>query len=198
MRYSHCKTLAPVWEQLAHVFNGDKSSVTIAKVDAEANKAVSDSQGISGYPTIKYFPKGTKEPIDFSSGRDLPSLVEYVNEQAGLHRLVSGSLDLKAGTLEAYDSLVQGVSATTVDDVLKKVQEAAASASDVGTEYYVKVLEKLKANSGYLEKESSRIRGLLEKGGLAKPKEDNLARRLNVLTAFMKGEKTTDELREEL
>lgn len=194
----HCKSLAPVWESLAHDFSGDSSTVKIAKVDAEANTKVAEAQGVSSYPTIKYFPKGTSEPVDYSGGRDIGSFVEYINEQAGLHRLVGGSLDLKAGTVDALDTLVAGISGKTVADVLKDVQQATKDVQDKGSEYYVKVLEKLQTNSGYLEKESSRLRGILVKGGLAKPKEDDLTRRLNVLTAFMKGEKTVEEVKEEL
>lgn len=87
-----------------------------------------------------------------------------------------------------------GVSGKNIDEVLAEVTKTAKDATDAGSSYYVKVLEKLKANSGYLEKESSRLQGLLVKGGLAKPKEDDLTRRLNILKAFMKGEKSTDEL----
>lgn len=190
--------MAPVWETLAHDFSPDSSSVIIAKVDAEANTKVADSQGVSSYPTIKYFPAGSTEGLDYQGGRDEASLVEYVNDQAGLHRRIGGGLDLKAGTVELLDELVLGVSGKNVDDVLKEVQASAKSVSDVGSEYYVKVLQKLQGNKGYLEKESARLQNLLAKGGLARPKEDDLTRRLNVLKAFMKGEKSTEEVKEEL
>lgn len=172
--------------------------MTIAKVDAEANKGVASAQGVSSYPTIKYFPAGSKEGLDYSGGRDIASLVDYVNEQADLHRRPGGGLDLQAGTVSALDDMVMNISGKNIDEVLQEVRKTATNAKDSGSAYYLKVLEKMQGNKGYLEKESARLQGLLAKGGLAKPKEDDLTRRLNVLKAFAKGEKSTAEVKEEL
>ena len=62
----------------------------------------------------------------------------------------------------------------------------------------MKVLEKLKANKDYVQKEAKRLEGMLEKGGLARPKEDDLTRRLNVLKSFLgKGSEDGEEAEEE-
>jgi protein disulfide-isomerase-like protein len=50
----HCKTLAPVYEQLAQDFSFAKDKVTIAKVDADAEKTLGKRFGVQGFPTIKY------------------------------------------------------------------------------------------------------------------------------------------------
>ena len=39
---------------------------------------------MSGFPTIKYFPKGSTEPEDYSGGRTADDLVSYVNSKTGL------------------------------------------------------------------------------------------------------------------
>ena len=54
----HCKSLAPVYEKLARAFAGE-TSVVIANVDADSEKSLGESYGVSGYPTIKLFPAGT-------------------------------------------------------------------------------------------------------------------------------------------
>ena len=53
----HCKALAPTYEKLGSAFA--KADVIIAKVDADAEKTLGSRFGVSGYPTLKYFPKGS-------------------------------------------------------------------------------------------------------------------------------------------
>lgn len=159
---------------------------------------MASAQGVKSYPTIKYFPAGSTTPVDYQGGRDLKDLIEFVNEQAGTHRKPGGGLDFTAGTVAALDKLVEGISGKDIETVIKEVTAAATGLKDQGVEYYVKVLDKIKANSGYLEKETGRLEGLLKKGGLARTKEDDLTRRLNVLKKFVKGEASFEEVKEEL
>jgi len=56
----HCKQLAPVWDQLGEKFK-DNEDIIIAKSDGTANEF--DGIEISGYPTIKFFPKGEKKIV---------------------------------------------------------------------------------------------------------------------------------------
>ena len=53
----HCKALAPTYEKLGSAFA--KADVIIAKVDADAENTLGSRFGVSGYPTLKYFPKGS-------------------------------------------------------------------------------------------------------------------------------------------
>jgi protein disulfide-isomerase A1 len=71
----HCKTLAPIWEELADAY-ADDDSIVIAKYDATANHVPAEL-GVSGYPTLKLFVDG--QPIDFSGARDLESLKAFVD-----------------------------------------------------------------------------------------------------------------------
>ena len=106
-QHTDCKTLAPVWETVATDFSAD-DNVVIAKVDAEAenSKATSKSQGVSSYPTIKFFPRGSKEGIAYSGGRTEAAILAYINKAAGTHRTVGGGLDANAGVLEAFDEQI--------------------------------------------------------------------------------------------
>ena len=54
----HCKALAPTYEQLGEAF-ATSDDVVIAKVDADSDKTLSSRFGVSGFPTLKYFPKGS-------------------------------------------------------------------------------------------------------------------------------------------
>ncbi|KAH7152369.1 thioredoxin-like protein [Dactylonectria estremocensis] len=197
----HCKTLAPTWEKLATDFASDEN-VLIAKVDADAaqNKAWAKSQGVSGYPTIKYYPAGTKEAVDYKGGRSERDLVQFVNEKAGTHRVPGGELDAVVGTIQALDTLVDKyVNGAELSKVTTEVQNAAKAFKDATeikyAEYYVRVLDKIRKSEGYVAKELARLGGILEKGGLAAPKRDQIQTKTNVLRKFVKkAEDIKDEL----
>ena len=57
----HCKRLAPAYEEVGKAYE-NSDDVLIAKVDADADKALSKRFGVTGFPTLKFFPKGTTEP----------------------------------------------------------------------------------------------------------------------------------------
>ncbi|KAI9368936.1 thioredoxin-like domain-containing protein [Aspergillus egyptiacus] len=77
----HCKALAPKYDELAELYASREefnSKVTIAKIDATAND-VPDS--ITGFPTIKLFPAGSKDaPIEYSGSRTVEDLAKFVKE----------------------------------------------------------------------------------------------------------------------
>lgn len=168
----------------------------IAKVDADSNKGVAAAQGVKSFPTIKFFPKGSTKAVDYAGGRDEKSLLEFVNEKAGLHRTVGGGLDAMAGTVSALDDIAVSLTGSNLADVTAQLKKAAKGVKDSYAEYYVKVAEKLAENKGYLDKESGRLEGLLKKGGLARPKEDDLTSRLNILKKFLVGETDSDSKHE--
>jgi len=74
----HCKQLAPTWDKLGEHFKDDES-VIIAKSDATANEFAGVE--VQGFPTIKYFPKGEKQIVDYNGGRDLDSLIKFVENE---------------------------------------------------------------------------------------------------------------------
>ena len=63
----HCKKLAPIWDELAKATE-DIDDLIIAKMDGTTNEA--KGLAISGFPTVKMFPKGRKNrPMDYKGGR---------------------------------------------------------------------------------------------------------------------------------
>eukprot|EP00243_Klebsormidium_subtile_P004118 TRINITY_DN178_c0_g1_i1.p1 TRINITY_DN178_c0_g1~~TRINITY_DN178_c0_g1_i1.p1 ORF type:complete len:382 (-),score=83.00 TRINITY_DN178_c0_g1_i1:442-1527(-) len=78
----HCKKLAPEWEVLGSAFK-KIPSVVIGKVDCDEHKDLCGKFGVSGFPTIKYFPKDSQQPEDYSGGREADDLITFVNQKAG-------------------------------------------------------------------------------------------------------------------
>ena len=193
----HCKSLKPTWEKVAQDYAAEVG-VKIAQVDAEANKAVASEFGVSGYPTIKFFPKESTKPEDYSGSREESAFLSFLNEKAGTHRIVGGGLDAAAGTVKSFDDILATYTSTNLDDITKQIKKAAKGVQDTYADYYVKVLDKLASNKGYVEKETSRLEGMLKKGGLTRSKEDELTTRVNILKQFAKGEKSAGEAAEEI
>ena len=80
----HCKKLAPVYEELAANFDFAKDKVTIAKVDADAEKDLGRKFGVQGFPTLKWFDGKSDKPADYNGGRDLESLTNFIVEKTGI------------------------------------------------------------------------------------------------------------------
>lgn len=80
----HCKTLAPIYEELAANFEFAKDKVTIAKVDADAEKDLGRRFGVQGFPTLKWFDGKSDTPEDYKSGRDLESLSNFIADKTGI------------------------------------------------------------------------------------------------------------------
>jgi len=78
----HCKKLAPIYDSLAADYKG-VNDLVIAKMDATQN----DSPGgytASGFPTIFYAPKRSKDsPEKFSGDRTLEGFKKYLKEKRG-------------------------------------------------------------------------------------------------------------------
>ncbi|CAI7582515.1 unnamed protein product [Penicillium bialowiezense] len=191
----HCKTLAPTWESLANDY-ARESNVVIAKVDAEAEnaRALTKEQGVTGYPTIKFFPKGSTEPENYSGARSEEAFVKFINQKAGTHRAPGGGLDAAAGTIAVLDKIVsEHVAAQKLDKLAVEVKKAAKGLEDKYAEYYIKAADKLSKNEGYAAKEITRLQKILAKGGSAPEKLDDIVSRSNILGRFV-GDVKHDEL----
>ncbi|CAG8956183.1 hypothetical protein HYFRA_00012100 [Hymenoscyphus fraxineus] len=187
----HCKTLAPIWEKVAQDF-ASEPNVVVAKVDAEADnsKATAKDQGVASYPTIKFFPKGSKEPEMYESGRTQPDIIKFLNQKAGTHRTPGGGLDATAGTIEALDTIVaKFTGGSSIADVAAEATKAAKELQEGAqykyAEYYVRVFDKLSKSEGYAAKELARLDGIIKKGGLAPAKLDEFTSKTNILRRFI-------------
>ncbi|KAL7903533.1 thioredoxin-like protein [Trichoderma sp. SZMC 28014] len=196
----HCKNLAPTWEQVAHDFAND-ANVVIAKVDAEGenSKEVAQEQGVKSYPTIKFFPAGSKEPVAYEGGRQEIDLVNYINDKAGTFRTEGGELNDKAGLVPSLDAIVTkflgGVSlAEATKEVKAGVAKLNNSVEAKAAEYYVRVFDKLSKSEQFAAKELTRLQGILAKGGLVAGKRDEIQIKVNVLNKFAAKPEAKDEL----
>ena len=53
---------------------------------------LSERFGITGFPTLKYFPAGEKvEAIDYKEGRSAEDIINFINKEAGTDVFLSRS-----------------------------------------------------------------------------------------------------------
>merc|ERR1711893_272463 len=71
----HCKQLAPIWDELGEKYK-DNANIVIAKMDSTANEL--EDVKIQSFPTIKYFPKGSDEVIDYNGERTLDGFTKFL------------------------------------------------------------------------------------------------------------------------
>eukprot|EP00698_Gefionella_okellyi_P019194 TRINITY_DN5853_c0_g1_i1.p1 TRINITY_DN5853_c0_g1~~TRINITY_DN5853_c0_g1_i1.p1 ORF type:complete len:358 (-),score=99.23 TRINITY_DN5853_c0_g1_i1:33-1106(-) len=95
----HCKKLAPDYEIVADAFANSKD-VIVAKVDADEHKSLGSRFGVQGFPTLKFFPKGSKDPEDYSGGRSVDELVDFINQKTGAR----GKVKKAESTITQLDS----------------------------------------------------------------------------------------------
>ncbi|KAK6512144.1 hypothetical protein TWF481_001036 [Arthrobotrys musiformis] len=182
----YCKMLAPIYEKLATTFARD-SAVVIAEVNCDelSAKTACIKYKIESYPTLKYFPAGeSSEPIPHDGGRELESLVEYINSQTGLNRLPGGGLNGKAGRIEALDEIIRAKLPKGLVGVHDELVEKVKGLEHKYAAYYVKVAKKLEEKKEYAKNELERLTKMVSKGGLHVDKVDDITQRQNILKSF--------------
>ncbi|OWK11414.1 PDIA2, partial [Cervus elaphus hippelaphus] len=74
---THCKEMAPAWEELAEKYK-DHEDIVIAELDATANEL--EAFPVHGFPTLKYFPAGPgRKVIDYKGARDLETFSKFLD-----------------------------------------------------------------------------------------------------------------------
>jgi len=187
----HCKSLAPVYEKLAAALASDPD-VVIAKLDATAEKKKGEEYGVSGYPTLKWFPKDDKKGQDYDGGRDLGAFITFLNEKAGTERTPDGGYLPTAGTHADFSDLVHKFKSGSAADrkaVLKELEEKIKSlVSPLAKFYQITMKNVIEKGESYVEKESQRLKRLIDSGSVAKDKFGEFAKRLNIVNLFKKSE----------
>ncbi|BEI96880.1 hypothetical protein CcaverHIS631_0204690 [Cutaneotrichosporon cavernicola] len=206
----HCKNMKPAYENVAKAF-APEEDVIVAQVNADdmSNKPIAQRYEVRSFPTIKFFSKGSKEPIMYTSGRSEEQFVDFLNEQCGTYRTPSGLLNDLAGKIKELDVLAQSYwaelpSREEIYDNAKAYVTAQSADVDghirTAAAYYVKAMERIKAKGdAWIAKEHARLSNLLASPSLATSKLDEIKVKVNILSAFVakKAEETKNDLFEE-
>ena len=182
----HCKKLAPDYEKVAQSFEGEEG-VVVANVDADGHKELGSRYGVSGYPTIKFFPRDNKAGEDYNGGRTPEDFVAFLNERAGTQRQVGGGFGEGAGRIAAFSALVKRFVAADASEKQAILTEALGieEASSAHGKHYVTAFKKMvEGKVDYAKAEIARLTKILT-GSNVKPKDKaNFFKRINILKEF--------------
>jgi len=185
----HCKSLAPTYEKVATAFKSDED-VVIANLDADKYKDLAEKYGVSGFPTLKFFPKSNKAGDEYEGGRDLDDFVAFINQKCGTSRDGKGQLTSKAGIVESLDALVKELIAATNEEkkaVFARIEEEVEKLTGFSARYgkiYLKAAKNsMEKGADYAKNEIERLQRILDKA-ISPAKADEFTLKKNILSAF--------------
>jgi len=77
----HCQSLAPEYAKAAGKLKEIKSDIKLVKVDATIETKLSEKFGVQGFPTLKFFKKGS--PMEYGGGRTSEEIITWLNKKTG-------------------------------------------------------------------------------------------------------------------
>uniref|UniRef100_A0A5B6ZKF7 protein disulfide-isomerase n=1 Tax=Davidia involucrata TaxID=16924 RepID=A0A5B6ZKF7_DAVIN len=185
----HCKNLAPTYEKLATAFRLEED-VVIANLDSDKHKDLAEKYGVSGYPTLKFFPKSNKAGEDYDGGRDLDDFVTFINEKCDTSRDGKGQLTSKAGIVATLDNLVKEFVSASNDErkaVLARMEEEVEKLKGSTARYgkiYLKAAKSCtEKGADYAKNEVQRLERMLAKS-ISSGKADEFTLKKNILSTF--------------
>ena len=187
----HCKRLAPDYEKVAQAL-ASEPGVSIVKIDCDAHKAKCAQFDVSGYPTLKWFPKDNKKGLPYEAGRSVKDFVEFLNKETGTLRQHDGKLLSTAGRHADLDAVASKFAQAADGDragLIAEAESVAAKASGryaAGHIYYSKVMQNIvKKGRDFPVSEHARLSKVIDSGSVAAAKLTDFLLRLNVLGAFI-------------
>merc|ERR1740131_364853 len=101
----HCKNFKPEYAKVAKAF-AKESEVAIVSVDADKYTDLAGRFGVTGYPTLKFFPEGSTDPDDYEGGRTADDVVSFINGKAGTSaKVVEPPSPVMTLTSDNFDSI---------------------------------------------------------------------------------------------
>uniref|UniRef100_A0A2P2L7M9 protein disulfide-isomerase n=1 Tax=Rhizophora mucronata TaxID=61149 RepID=A0A2P2L7M9_RHIMU len=177
------------YEKVATAFKLEED-VVIANLDADKYKDLAEKYGVSGYPTLKFFPRNNKAGEEYEGGRQLEDFVTFINEKCGTSRDAKGQLTSKAGIIESLDALVKEFVAASNDEkkaVFSQIEEEIGKLEGSTARYgkiYLKAAKNcMEKGADYAKNEVQRLERILGKS-VSPAKADEFTLKKNILIAF--------------
>eukprot|EP00171_Calliarthron_tuberculosum_P016328 IDg16328t1 len=126
-RLAHsCALVMRLAQRVYDVRHIGEEHVTVASVDADKHRKLGERYDVSGFPTLKLFPSGGGDPEPYSGGRDLDTLVAFINEKAGTDIAADGGLVDGGGVVhELRDTLHSFVKSTSDEERLDLLSQCS-------------------------------------------------------------------------
>lgn len=98
--------MAPEYAKAAKKLEEAKSPIKLGKVDATVETQLAEKHGVRGYPTLKFYRKGT--PIEYTGGRQADDIVNWLNKKTGPPAKDLPTVDEAKEFIEAHNVAIVG------------------------------------------------------------------------------------------
>jgi len=187
----HCKKLAPDYDKVASIF-ASEPDVVIAKMDSTEHKTKSGEYGVSGYPTLKWFPKDDKSGKDYNAGRSVEDFVNFINTNVGTQKTKEGGYLPTAGRISEFEDLITRFKAggkSEKQKLLTELESKAASYTgpnkDLAKFYTITAKRVIEKGDSFAPAEVQRLQRLIDSGSVTPDKFAEFSKRLNIVTEFL-------------
>jgi endoplasmic reticulum protein 29 len=179
------------WKEFAKTVGESSADMLVADVGVSEygdkdNSDISDRYSIKSddFPQYRLWLKGsaaTAAPVSFAAAKKSDEFLRFIQEKAAVWIGM-------AGQVKALDDLAKEfVSASDKAAVFKKAEAVAKAVDEKDAEsakYYVKVMGKAVADDGFFNKETERLKKMIDDGSVKPAKKEQFGRRLNMLSSF--------------
>ena len=186
----HCKHLTPEYKKLGENIAADpkiNSQVILAKVNADDERELGEKYGVTGFPTIKWFPKGKTDPKDalpYNGERTAEAMEAWIVDRLERDATVGQIEELSAIAIAFMEDEKDGE--TALSEIKSAANEMSGDAEE-SAKLYVRYLEKaIQKGKDYINNELDRLRRMLEGGQMSPIKSKEVQRKISVLQSFDK------------
>ncbi|KAF3425744.1 LOW QUALITY PROTEIN: hypothetical protein E2986_05932 [Frieseomelitta varia] len=124
----HCIALAPEYAKAAKKLEEGGFPVKLAKVDATVETELAEKHGVRGYPTLKFYRKGSV--IDYGGGRQADDIVNWVIKKTGPAAKVLTTVEEAKSFIEAQNVAIVGFFKDAESDGAKVFLEVGNALND--------------------------------------------------------------------
>jgi len=124
----HCKALAPEYAAAAKKLAEQGSAIKLGKVDATEQNDLAEQHNVRGYPTLKFFRKGT--PSEFNGGRQADDIVAWLLKKTGPPAKDLTTVEAAKEFIESANVVIIGFFKDQDSDKAKVFLDTAASIDD--------------------------------------------------------------------
>lgn len=178
------------WKKFAAEVGGSSADMLVADVGISEygdkdNSDIADRFDIKSdaFPQYRLWLKGagsSTSPMAFAGDKKYEDFLRFAQEKAGVWVGLPGQV-------KELDELAKQFAKGDKKGALAKAEKAAKGLetkdADSG-KYYVKVMQKISENDGFVAKETERLQKMIDDGSVKADKKTQFGRRLNILSSF--------------